>query len=265
MTSINTTSISTSRLQGALAKDGDNAHFSESGKRDLMKVAQFMDKHPEVFGTPDKKGSWVEELSEDNFLDKAETKAFEKGISMFSSAHAGAGNQVSGNQSGYGGTNGSNSAPKDDWGYASRIGNHGFIDMKNALDAESRLDGAIAKDGKGGGHFSPTGKGDLQAVAEYMDANPTKFGKPDKANSWAQELNEDNYLDSNELSKFEQGISDIKSGLKDVALEQGANATGGRNASGNPYDRVSEYGSNDSMKKFAWQLLQQTSREQQPV
>jgi hypothetical protein len=222
-------------------KIGQTAHFTENSKQDLQPVADFMDKNPKLFGKPDS-GSWSNELKEDNFLDKKETEAFEKGMSLFKSAHADDGKNDLGGGA-YGGAGSMRGAGsqqglgndllsqfpmlenllKDLQGLLGQDQSH--LSPAKGIAASSRLDGAITpKDGDQtgdkGGYFTDESATELKPVAYYMDAHPEKFGKPDSG-SWAQELKEDNYLDKDEFNKFQKGIADVKDGIHDNAFSFG--------------------------------------------
>jgi hypothetical protein len=60
----------------------------------------------------------------------------------------------------------------------------------------------------------------LEKIAEFMDANPSQFGKPDKADSWKSELTEDNYLSGSETEAFRAALDKLGGQLD-------ANAAGG--------------------------------------
>ncbi|MDI2591024.1 harpin HrpZ family protein [Pseudomonas sp. N3-W] len=75
----------------------------------------------------------------------------------------------------------------------------------------------------------------LGMIADYMDKNPDKFGKPDdatgKVRSWRDELSEDNYLNSDEKQSFTKGLEGL---IKDIlgGGAQGGNGVGGNNGGG---------------------------------
>jgi hypothetical protein len=77
-----------------------------------------------------------------------------------------------------------------------------------------------AKGDSGGATFNPDDKALLQEVANFMDQHSDKFEKPHDASgnvkSWSDELNEkgkdgkaDNFLNSDETSKFKDAIAMI--------------------------------------------------------
>ncbi|QQQ52098.1 hypothetical protein JJQ97_07710 [Pseudomonas syringae] len=81
------------------ASNSGGATFSDENKELLKEVAQFMDQHPETFGSPDNADgntkSWVDELSEvgsdgksDNKLSSSEASAFQEAINMLGQSAA---------------------------------------------------------------------------------------------------------------------------------------------------------------------------------
>src|SRR3954462_2334735 len=78
-------------LENLLIGNGKGgSHLNPEMKGMLEKVAQFMDKHPEMFGKPHGKDSWLSELKEDNFLNGKESKQFGDAIDMMKDAMGGA-------------------------------------------------------------------------------------------------------------------------------------------------------------------------------
>ncbi len=75
------------RLTNMLQPSGDGgATFSPEDKDIMKEVGQFMDQHPETFGSPDNANgttrSWSDEAGEDNTLNGAEAGAFQQAIQM---------------------------------------------------------------------------------------------------------------------------------------------------------------------------------------
>jgi hypothetical protein len=77
----------------------------------------------------------------------------------------------------------------------------------------------------------------LGMIADYMDKNPDKFGKPDDANgkvrSWRDELSEDNYLNKEEKQAFTQGLEGLIKDILGGGTQNGGNV-GGSNGGWNP-------------------------------
>ncbi|WP_260954412.1 harpin HrpZ family protein [Pseudomonas citri] len=71
-------------------------------------------------------------------------------------------------------------------------------------------------------------------VAEHMDKNPEKFGKPDDAtgnvNGWKDELTEDDYLSGDEKKAFTKGLESL---IQEILGGGAGNAGGTSNTQGN--------------------------------
>ncbi|WP_085657081.1 DNA-binding protein [Pseudomonas sp. B11(2017)] len=78
----------------------------------------------------------------------------------------------------------------------------------------------------------------LGMIADYMDKNPGKFGKPDDANgkvrSWRDELTEDNYLNSEEKAAFTKGLEGMIKDMLGGGLQNGGQFGGGNGGGWNP-------------------------------
>ncbi|WP_438870169.1 hypothetical protein [Pseudomonas sp. L1(2025)] len=72
---------------------------------------------------------------------------------------------------------------------------------------KAALNQALTPEGDGS-TFSNADKPLLRKVADFMDQNKAAFGTPDSG-SWRKELNEDNYLNKDETSKFRAALEQI--------------------------------------------------------
>ncbi|KAF1006974.1 MAG: Harpin HrpZ [Pseudomonas fluorescens] len=73
--------------------------------------------------------------------------------------------------------------------------------------SKAALNDALTPEGDGS-TFSDADKPLLRKVADFMDQNKATFGTPDSG-SWRKELNEDNYLNKDETSKFRAALEQI--------------------------------------------------------
>lgn len=125
---------------------------------------------------------------------------------------AGAGNGFGGGNGGMGGGGAAGGAGGGSDALSSLLG--GLAEQKLGSLLEP------AKGDSGGATFNPDDKALLQEVANFMDQHSDKFEKPHDASgnvkSWSDELNEkgkdgkaDNFLNSDETSKFKDAIAMI--------------------------------------------------------
>ncbi|MBD1589589.1 type III secretion protein HrpZ [Pseudomonas typographi] len=105
--------------------------------------------------------------------------------------------------------------------------------------AKSSLDDLLTQQGDGS-TFSDSGKGMLSKVADFMDANPSQFPKPDSG-SWKNELDQgnnekDNYLNGDETKS-------VRAALDMLGSQLDAKSAG--NSEGVPQNSTSGLGSDD--------------------
>ncbi|AZC83988.1 DNA-binding protein [Pseudomonas chlororaphis] len=201
-------------------KSGSGANIRDPKNPLLGMIADHMDNHPCQFGKPDDANgnvrNWRDELSEDNYLNSAETEAFTKGMESLLKSFLGGDTQTGGHVGN--GSHGGLNPP------ASGSGNSGGIQelLSSLLGklGEEKLDNLLKPSGSGMS-FSNDDKDVLKEVARFMDMHPEEFGKPDDANGkvrgWRDELGEDNYLDSDESKQFQKAIDMIKGEVKGSA------------------------------------------------
>lgn len=244
-------------LDNALIPSGNGeSTLNPSKKNELENVAKFMDQHPESFGKPKGKDTWLSELKENNHLDKNETNDFQKAIDMLkdiqglvsggksdgtdegrgigdSQDTGGAGGaQGAGGSQGAGGGQGA-VAPQGAGGAGGSEGAggpQGAGGSQSSGDAGGKdLKDLLVPNGKGESYLNPSKKDDLEGVAKFMDQHPEIFGKPKDKDSWSSELKEDNLLDGKETKQFNKAI-DM---MKDVGAGEGAGKSAGAGGAGN--------------------------------
>jgi hypothetical protein len=193
-------------LKDALVQTGKgDAFLNPSLKIELESVAKFMDQHPDKFGKPEGKGSWLSELKEDNYLDKNENKAFSSAIDMMQDARS-AGGVGQGQENAPAQSNGQQNAVSDTPPRAAAPS----TEQSPGQGGKPNLDDVLVQTGKGDAFFNPSKKAEMESVAKFMDQNPDKFGKPEGKQTWLSELKEDNYLDSKENKSFSKAIDMMK-------------------------------------------------------
>ncbi|WP_437883146.1 harpin HrpZ family protein [Pseudomonas sp. LRF_L74] len=110
-------------------------------------------------------------------------------------------------------------------GSSENSGLSGLMDQLLSGLAKSSLDDLLSKSGEGS-KFSSDDMSMLKEVGKFMDANPSQFPAPDSG-SWANELQEDNFLNESETSSFQSAIDMIGSQLGAKASGQaGGDSTG---------------------------------------
>lgn len=177
-------------LKDLLIPNGKGESYLNPSKKDQLEdVAKLMDQHPDIFGKPEGKDSWLSELKEDNFLNNNETKQFNKAIDLMKDA--GAGQSPARTES-----TPTQSTPEQPASGQSAPGEVGGNDLKDAL----------VQTGKGDAYLNPSKEKDIEDIAKFMDQHPEVFGKPEGKDSWLSELKEDNYLNPAENKQFSKAI-----------------------------------------------------------
>jgi hypothetical protein len=98
----------------------------------------------------------------------------------------------------------------DNFGAASNLGLGGGAGQPDMMSqvlnglGKASLDDLLSKQGDGT-KFSSSDMPLLDKVAQFMDANPSKFPAPDSG-SWKNELKEDNYLNKDETDSFRAAL-----------------------------------------------------------
>ena len=214
-----------SMLAAALIRAGDDTFLNPDSKPTLEAIARFMDANPHLFKKPDS-GSWVNELREDDYLNKPETKQFEKAIGYLQACtppdpvpcdpymdtefrprrrHM---HDVALQDRGQGLDNQyvvpnahGNTFPEDP---------HAMENLflrKNGWSFDGWT-GQMKSDDK---YFlNPAKSEGLTALAKYMDMFPDTYGKPDGRSNWVSELSEDLKLNRDEAKTMRKALEDYQ-------------------------------------------------------
>ncbi|MEJ2442525.1 MAG: hypothetical protein P8Y42_03565 [Exilibacterium sp.] len=139
--------------------DGSKSKGNQLSDDNLaQKVAEFMDKNPEKYGTPhDSTGrvrNWNQELAEDNIMSDDEKATFKQALTDYLKSKLGGGNGIGG--------------AGQDGNLLNKVGNDA---MNNSIDGDKN----------GGGQMMDILKQLLQIVAQMMDGNSGAFGSPSQS------------------------------------------------------------------------------------